>query len=207
MRKTNVALLVVDVQRDFCPGGALAVPNGERVVPVLNRCLEEAVQHRVRVYASRDWHPATSDHFQASGGPWPPHCVQNTPGATFHPDLQLPPSTVVITKGDDPRAHGYSAFEGHTDEGRSLTEDLQAHGIEELYVGGLATDYCVRESVLAARKAGLRTAVLEDAVAGIDAQRGDVDRAFDEMRAAGADVTASTRWPFTLQSAHGVDTC
>jgi nicotinamidase/pyrazinamidase len=201
MPRTNAALLVVDVQNDFCPGGALAVPGGDRVVPVLNRCLAEASRHGVRVYASRDWHPAVSDHFAASGGPWPPHCVQHTAGAAFHPDLELPSSTVVITKGDDPHAHGYSAFEGHTDQGRSLLEDVQTHGIEELYIGGLATDYCVRESVLAARRAGLRIVVLRDAVAGIDVQPGDVDRAFDVMCAAGAHVTTSTLWPFSLHPA------
>jgi nicotinamidase/pyrazinamidase len=201
MPRTNAALLVVDVQNDFCPGGALAVPDGDRVVPVLNRCLAEASRHGVRVYASRDWHPEVSDHFAAYGGPWPPHCVQHTAGAAFHPDLELPSSTVVITKGDDPHAHGYSAFEGHTDQGRSLLEDVQAHGIEELYIGGLATDYCVRESVLAARRAGLKIAVLRDAVAGIDVQPGDVDRAFDAMGAAGAHVTTSTLWPFSLHPA------
>jgi nicotinamidase/pyrazinamidase len=188
MPRTNAALLVVDVQNDFCPGGALAVPNGDRVVPILNRCLAEAARHGVRVYASRDWHPAVSDHFAASGGPWPRHCVQNTWGAAFHPDLQLPPSTVVITKGDDPHAHGYSVFEGHTDLSRSLLEDLQAHGIEELYVGGLATDYCVRASVLDALREGFAVTVLEDGIRGVEVQPGDSARAIEEMRAAGAEL-------------------
>jgi nicotinamidase/pyrazinamidase len=201
MPRTNAALLVVDVQNDFCPGGALAVPNGDRVVPILNRCLAEAARHGVRVYASRDWHPAVSDHFAASGGPWPPHCVQNTWGAAFHPDLQLPPSTVVITKGDDPHQHGYSAFDGHTGEGRSLLADLRAHDVEELFIGGLATDYCVRESALDARRAGVRVTVLQDAVAGIDVKSGDSDRAIADMCGAGAHVTASTAWPFTIQPA------
>ena len=198
MLRTNAALLVVDVQNDFCPGGALAVPDGDRVVPVLNRCLIDATRHGLRVYASRDWHPAVSDHFVAYGGPWPPHCVQHTAGAEFHPDLRLPSSTVVITKGDDPHQHGYSAFDGHTDEGRSLLEDLRAHDIEEIYIGGLATDYCVRESVLDARRAGVRVTVLEDAVAGIDMKRGDSDRAIAAMSVAGAHVATSQGWPFTL---------
>jgi nicotinamidase/pyrazinamidase len=190
MLRPGAALLVVDVQNDFCPGGALAVPNGDRVVPILNRCLADAARHGVRVYASRDWHPAVSDHFAAYGGPWPPHCVQNTAGAAFHPDLQLPSSTIVITKGDDPHQHGYSAFDGHTPEGRSLLEDLRAHGIEEVFIGGLATDYCVRESVMDARRAGMRVTVLRDAVAGIDVKSGDSDRAIADMCAAGAQVTA-----------------
>jgi len=203
MLRSNAALLVVDVQRDFCPGGALAVAHGDRVVPVLNRCLSDAMQQRLRGYASRDWHPAVSDHFAAYGGPWPPHCVQHTDGALFHPDLELPASTIVITKGDDPREHGYSAFDGHTADGRSLLEDLRAHQIDQVYIGGLATDYCVRTSVLDARRAGLWVAVLTDAITGIDVQPGDCDRALEEMRAAGAHVTTSTAWLETMLSQQG----
>ena len=203
MPRTNAALLVVDVQRDFCPGGALAVAHGDRVVPVLNRCLADAMRQRLRVYASRDWHPAVSDHFAAYGGPWPPHCVQHTDGALFHPDLELPASTIVITKGDDPREHGYSAFDGHTADGRSLLEDLRAHQIDQVYIGGLATDYCVRTSVLDARRAGLWAAVLTDAITGIDVRPGDCDRALEEMSAAGAHVTTSTAWLETVQSQPG----
>ena len=203
MTRSNAALLVVDVQRDFCPGGALAVAHGDRVVPVLNRCLADAMQQRLRVYASRDWHPAVSDHFAAYGGPWPPHCVQHTDGALFHPDLELPASTIVITKGDDPREHGYSAFDGHAADGRSLLEDLRAHQIDQVYIGGLATDYCVRTSVLDARRAGLWVAVLTDAITGIDVQPGDCDRALEEMSAAGAHVTTSTAWLETVQSRQG----
>ena len=203
MPRSNAALLVVDVQHDFCPGGALAVAHGDRVVPVLNRCLADAMQQGVRVYASRDWHPAVSDHFAAYGGPWPPHCVQGTDGALFHPDLELPASTIVITKGDDPREHGYSAFDGHTADGRTLLEDLRAHQIDQICVGGLATDYCVRTSVLDARRAGLWVAVLTDAITGIDVRPGDCDRALEEMCAAGAHVTTSTAWLETVLSQPG----
>lgn len=195
------ALLVVDVQRDFCLGGALAVPDGDRVVPVLNRCLADAMHRGVPIYASRDWHPVATIHFKAYGGEWPPHCVQQTDGARFHQDLRLPPSTIVITKGDDPRLQGYSAFEGHTPDGRSLVDDLRERRIDRLYVGGLATDYCVLESVLDARRAGLRIAVLQDAVAGIDVRPGDADRAFAQMRDAGGELTTSTRWPFAVRPA------
>jgi nicotinamidase/pyrazinamidase len=200
MARTNAALLVVDVQNDFCPGGALAVAHGDRVVPVLNRCIGDALRHGMRVYASRDWHPPVSDHFAAYGGPWPPHCVQHTDGALFHPDLELPASTIVITKGDNPREHGYSAFDGHTADARSLIQDLRAHQIDQVYIGGLATDYCVRTSVLDARRAGLWVAVLADAITGIDVQPGDCDRALAEMRAAGAHVSTSTAWLETVQS-------
>src|SRR5947209_5434233 len=103
------ALLIVDVQRDFCPGGALAVPDGQRVVPALNRHIADAVARHMTIYASRDWHPDVTTHFKAYGGQWPPHCVQRTAGAAFHPDLRLPSSAVIISKGEDPRRPGYSA--------------------------------------------------------------------------------------------------
>lgn len=195
----RAALLVVDVQRDFCRNGSLAVPDGDRVVPVLNRCLTDAVQHGLVVYASRDWHPLVTNHFKAFGGLWPPHCVQDTEGARFHSDLQLPPSTIVITKGDDPRREGYSAFDGRTPDGVSLADDLHARRIEHLYVGGLATDFCVRETVLDARRACVHVTVLKDAVAGIDVHPGDSDRAFADMRDAGAEFTTSTEWPFAVR--------
>jgi nicotinamidase/pyrazinamidase len=183
------ALLVVDVQKDFCPGGALAVPDGDRVVPPLNRYVADAVARGWPVYVSRDWHPRVTQHFQPYGGEWPPHCVQDTEGATFHDDLRLPSSAIVISKGQDPDTPGYSALEGVTPEGRMLLEDLQARGIEHLYVGGLATDYCVRHSVLDSRRAGLEVTVLTDAIAGVDMKAGDSDRAIEEMQAAGAHLS------------------
>jgi len=188
------ALLIVDVQRDFCPGGALAVPHGDTVVPVLNRCIAAAVRERMPVYASRDWHPSMSRHFKAHGGAWPPHCVQETEGARFHPALQLPADAIVITKGDTIDAEGYSALEGRTPEGRLFADDLRARGIAHLYVGGLATDYCVRASVVAARDAGFEVSVLTDAVAAIDLKPGDADRALAEMHDAGATVTTAASW-------------
>jgi len=186
------ALLVVDVQRDFCPGGALPVPSGDRVVPVWNRYLAEAAQHGLRIYASRDWHPRDTRHFKEHGGEWPPHCVQNTDGAQFHPDLRLPPSTVVISKGQDRDSPGYSALEGRTADGKPFLDELREHGVGHLYVGGLATDYCVKHSVLDALRAGVRVTILRDAMAGIDAQPGDVDRALQQMQRAGADISPIT---------------
>jgi nicotinamidase/pyrazinamidase len=191
--QNHSALLIVDVQNDFCPGGALAVPGGDRVVDVLNQYVADAAAHGIPVYASRDWHPAVSSHFQPYGGEWPLHCVQDSEGARFHPKLRLPASTIVVSKGDDPSRPGYSAFEGRTPAGKALLEDLREHGIERLYVGGLATDYCVRASVLDARRAGLKVTVLGDAIAGIDLHPGESERALTEMREAGADVaTLST---------------
>jgi nicotinamidase/pyrazinamidase len=185
------ALLVVDVQNDFCPGGALPVPHGDRVIPVLNRYVEEAVEQGFPVYASRDWHPTVTRHFKAYGGEWPPHCVQDTYGGRFHADLRLPDSTIVISKGQDPDKPGYSALEGSTADGQSLLADLRARHVDHLYVGGLATDYCVKQSVLDALTAGLKVTVLRDAIAGIDAQPGDVDRAIAEMREAGAEMQST----------------
>lgn len=182
----EAALLLVDVQRDFCPGGALAVPEGDRVVPVLNRYLAAARDRGLPIYASRDWHPAVTSHFKPYGGEWPPHCVQRSEGAAFHRDLQLPASTIVISKGDDPARPGYSAFDGRTAGGRPLLEDLRDRRVGHLYVGGLATDYCVRASVLDARRAGLEVTVLRDAIAGIDLHPWDVRGAITEMRDAGA---------------------
>jgi nicotinamidase/pyrazinamidase len=180
------ALLVVDVQNDFCPGGALAVRGGESVVAPLNRAIAWTHAHGGRVYASRDWHVPDASHFNAYGGVWPVHCVQQTPGAAFHPALRLPDDATIVTKGDSPASDGYSAFEGHTPTGASLVHDLREKGVTDLYVGGLATDYCVRHSVLDALKTGLDVTVLTDAVAGVDVNPGDSEKALEEMRAAGA---------------------
>lgn len=186
--KLNRALAVVDVQRDFCPGGALATDHGDLIVPALNRYLAEARAQGITVYASRDWHPPKTRHFKPYGGPWPPHCVQGTPGADFHPDLALPPDAILITKGDGPDEDAYSAFDGHTPSGKTLLDDLRERQIDRLYVAGLTAEYCVKQTALDARRAGLRVIVLTDAVGGIEAHPGDTDRAFAEMADAGAEL-------------------
>lgn len=180
------ALLVVDVQNDFCAGGTLAVPESARVIASLNRRLEQATAAGITVFASRDWHPAETTHFAPFGGPWPVHCVAGTSGARFHRDLHLPPDVVVVSKGQDPGSPGYSAFDGQTADGTPLGEALRQRGVTHLYVGGLATDYCVRHSVLDALAAGLQVTVLGDAIAGVDVHPGDVQRAIAEMRSHGA---------------------
>jgi nicotinamidase/pyrazinamidase len=184
------ALLIVDVQNDFCPGGALAVPDGDRVVPVLNRYIQEALASGIPIYATRDWHPPNTNHFQAFGGEWPVHCVQQTAGARFHPDLHLPPSTIIVTKGEQVDRPGYSAFDGRTPDGTPLSTDLARRHVTHLLVGGLATDYCVKHSVLDARAAGLTVTVLEEAIAGVNLRAGDSERALAEMRGAGAELQA-----------------
>lgn len=193
----DTALLIVDVQNDFCPGGALPVPEGDQVVPVLNRAIERMAAAGVLVIASRDWHPEKSTHFAAYGGKWPVHCVQNTEGAAFHPDLHLPPDTIVVSKGMGENEDAYSAFDARDDHGAPLEKQLMERGVKRLIVGGLATDYCVRASVLDALRRGLEVVVLADAVRGVNVQPGDSEKALEEMRSHGARlVTLDT---FTLE--------
>ncbi len=173
------ALLIVDVQPDFCPGGALPVPEGDRVVPVLNRWLGGAQQRQIPVYASRDWHPPDHPSFRSQGGPWPAHCVQDTPGAAFHPDLELPVQAVRICKGTRLDRDQLSAF----DE-TGLAAHLRERGVKRLWVGGLALDVCVQATVLDARAAGFETHVLVPATRAVDAAAGR--RALAKMREAGA---------------------
>ncbi len=182
----DTALLIVDVQNDFCPGGALPVPEGDRVVPVLNRAIERFRQSGAPIIASRDWHPEKSTHFAAYGGQWPVHCVQNTSGAQFHPDLRLPEEAVVVSKGMGENEDAYSAFDARTDDGKPLEDLLRERGIRRLVVGGLATDYCVRASVLGALERGFEVLVLKDAVRGVDVQLGDSQKALEEMQSKGA---------------------
>jgi nicotinamidase/pyrazinamidase len=184
--KAKKALLVVDVQNDFCPDGALGVPGGDRVVPVLNKYIELFRKRGLTVYFTRDWHPPVTVHFKPYGGPWPPHCVQGTKGAEFHPALKIPPEAVVMSKGDDPEQDSYSAFSGHDEKGRGLAEVLKSDGITHFYIGGLATDYCVRQSALDAFREGFEVTVLIDAVRGVDVIPGDSERAIEEIKSKGA---------------------
>lgn len=180
------ALLLVDVQNDFCPGGALAVPEGDRVVPILNRYIEEFHFLDLPIFASRDWHPPVTKHFKAYGGPWPPHCVRGTKGAQFHPELHLPKGTEIVSKGMDPDKDSYSAFQAYASNGTDFATLLKAKRIKRLFVGGLATDYCVKQSVLDAIRHGIESVVLEDAIRGVEVNSGDSEKALQEMVAKGA---------------------
>jgi nicotinamidase/pyrazinamidase len=182
MSDTRQALIVVDVQNDFCPGGTLAVPNGDQVIAPLNKLIDEFLDRGDPVYKSRDWHPPTTKHFSAYGGTWPVHCVQNTEGAEFHPALRDDPRIKVISKGLG-TTDGYSAFDG-TDLGSQLNQS----GIEEVVVGGLATDYCVKNTVLDALRQGYKVKAIEDAMRPVELKPGDGERAIEEMRAAGAEI-------------------
>lgn len=175
------ALLVVDVQNDFLPGGALAVPGGDAVVPALNRYLARWRERGLPVFATRDRHPAAHCSFRERGGPWPPHCVAGTAGAEFAPGLVLPPDAAVISKGESPDRDAYSGFDG-TD----LHERLQRAGIRRVFVGGLATDYCVLATVRDAVRLGYAVRLLADAVKAVDVHAGDGRRAEEEMTALGA---------------------
>ncbi|HET9868942.1 MAG TPA: nicotinamidase [bacterium] len=174
------ALLIVDVQNDFCPGGALAVPDGDRVVPVINKILGAFPL----VVASKDWHPPRTVHFDK----WPPHCVQGTPGAEFHPDLDQSRIKKVFLKGSHDRDDGYSAFEATNAD---LAAYLREQGVEELYIAGLATDYCVKATALDAEKNGFEAFVIEDAVAAVNAKAGDDEKARRAMRKAGVTLLTS----------------
>lgn len=187
------ALIIVDVQNDFCPGGALAVPEGDVVVPVLNRYVEQLAPRGVPVFASRDWHPPVTRHFRDYGGVWPPHCVQGTPGAAFHPSLQLPPDVRIVTKGDDPNEDAYSAFQARTADGVLLEDALRRAEIERVLVGGLATDYCVKWTVLDARARGFQAILLIDAARGVNLKPHDSEQAIEEMVRAGANLATLER--------------
>jgi nicotinamidase/pyrazinamidase len=181
----DTALLIIDVQNDFCTNGALEVPGNERVIEPLSRAAECFAAAGLPVLASRDWHPPVTRHFSAYGGVWPPHCVQESRGAAFHTALRLPLGTLIISKGMDPDSDSYSAFDGISADGRSLQKILEELQVRHLYIGGLATDYCVCSSVLDARKAGFEVTVLEDAIAGVDVVSGDSEKARQKMIDAG----------------------
>jgi len=179
------ALIVVDVQNDFCPGGALAVRNGDDVVAVLNRYIEKFLEARLPIFATRDWHPEKTSHFNSYGGPWPTHCVQRTRGAEFHPGLRLGPGVVVVSKGAGADEDGYSGFQGRDSSGAPLAELLRERGVEVIFVGGLATDYCVKHTALDGIRQGFRVVLIGDAVRGVDLNPNDSARAVKEMSDAG----------------------
>lgn len=173
------ALLIIDVQRDFLPGGALAVPHGDRVVPVLNRYLGEFRRRRLPIVATRDWHPQNHCSFIPYGGRWPPHCIAGTSGAEFVDTLQLPPDVYVVSKAAASDHEQFSAFPES-----DLAEWLHARGVHRLFAGGLATDYCVLADVRDALRHGFAVVLLTDAIAAVDDRDGQA--AVREMQRLGA---------------------
>ena len=180
------ALIVVDVQNDFCPGGSLAVANGDEVVAPLNELMKEFLDRGETVFKTRDWHPATAKHFAAYGGIWPVHCVRNTPGAEFHPGLFDDPRITIISKGIDESADGYSGFDG-----TNLAQILRDQEVNEVWVGGLATDYCVKHTVLDALQQGFAVKALTDAMRAVNLNPTDGEKAIEEMRNAGAEIVGT----------------
>ncbi len=183
-------LIITDIQKDFLPKGALPIKEGDLVIPALNEYAKMFKNAKAKIVASRDWHPKNHASFTTQGGPWPPHCVQDTEGAQFSPDLKLPQGTAIFSKATDPRKEAYSVFDG-----TGLGEELKTQGVSRIFIGGLATDYCVVNSVLDARKMGFEVVVLVDAIKGIDVNSGDVDRAFETMAKSGAKQVTLSDFP------------
>jgi len=183
-------LLVTDIQLDFLPGGALPISDGDQIIPVLNEYIKRFNRAGTPIFASRDFHSPTHMSFKAQGGPWPAHCVQDTRGAMFSPDLKLPKTTVVVFKATDPMRESYSVFDGTL-----FAEELKERNAKRIFIGGLATDYCVLNTVMDARKIGYETVVLMDATRGINVKSGDVDSAVETMIMNGAELATSLDFP------------
>ena len=178
------SLLVVDIQNDFCPGGALGVSEGDQIIPLVNNYVQLFLDKQLPVFISRDWHPKETKHFKESGGPWPIHCVQNTKGGEFHPDFRVPEKAIILSKGTDPQSDGYSVFDAFDSNNTSFLEVLEQLDIDELYICGIATDYCVKFTVLDALKKGFKINVLVDAIKGVDKE--DSKRTIAEITAKNA---------------------
>ncbi|HXY82678.1 MAG TPA: nicotinamidase [Candidatus Saccharimonadales bacterium] len=189
-KQTN--LIVVDVQNDFCPGGALAVPDGDKIISALNEYIKKFSDSGAPIIFTRDWHPPDHSSFKSQGGPWPSHCVQNSEGAKFHSNLMIPENAEIVSKADR-KDEAYSFFRG-----TNLAEELHQRGIKRLLVGGLATDYCVKETVLDGLRHGFEVYHLDDASRGVNVNRDDSELALREMVSRGAkriklsDVIASS---------------
>lgn len=182
--RANDALLIVDLQRDFCAGGRLAVAGGDDIVPLVNALVDEAEAVGAQIVASRDWHPPDHSSFSAFGGPWPEHCVQGTEGAKFHPRLRLPARALLVSKAERAEREQYSDFDG-----TGLGEALRRRGVERVFVVGLAEDYCVRATAIDAAREGFETHVPRAATRPITPAGGERARA--EMREAGVLIEAS----------------
>ena len=180
------ALLIIDIQNDFLPGGSLAVPGGEQVIPVINRCIEKFDALGNPLFLTSDWHPGDHSSFIDQGGPWPAHCVAGSHGAEFSPELRLPENFEIFSTGFRRECAGYSGFEE-----TELLDKLESSGIRRLFVAGLATDYCVLHTVLDALRYGFQVYLLQDAVRAVNLQAGDGGKALQSMRENGAEMISS----------------
>lgn len=183
--RQGVALSVTDMQNDFLPGGALGVPDGDKIIPYVNRAIELFKKSGLQIFFTRDWHPPDHCSFKDQGGPWPPHCVQNTSGAEFSAELKIPEGSVIISKGFVKDSEQYSTLGGRDADGNTETALMKKFGIRRIFIAGLATDYCVLNSVKDALAEGYEVYVLTDAVRAVDVNPGDGERALEEMIQAG----------------------
>jgi nicotinamidase/pyrazinamidase len=184
--KVKKALLIVDVQNDFCPGGALGIKEADTIIPDINKYIKIFVAKKLPIFATRDWHPEKTTHFKKFGGVWPVHCVQATKGAEFHPRLKLLKDAILVYKGMDPKKDSYSAFQAEDVNGIGLSNLLRILGIKELYIAGLATDYCVKFTTHDAIRKGFKVKILLDAVKGVNLKPHDSEEAIKEMVKMGA---------------------
>lgn len=175
------ALVIVDIQNDFMPGGTLPVYNALSIIPIINKYIYIFTNNKATIIATRDWHPLNHISFNTSGGPWPPHCIQGSKGAEFHQDLKLPSSSIIISKGYKEDSEAYSGFEG-----TELDQILKLRGIRRVFICGVATDYCVKATAIDAIRLGYTVFVLIDAIKGVDMPRGSIEKAIDEMLNEGA---------------------
>lgn len=189
---TNDALIIVDVQNDFLPGGALPVSEGDQIIPILNDYLD-LFKRKNQIYAVRDWHPANHMSFKANGGPWPPHCVQESEGANFSSEMKLPINVTIISKGTDPERENYSGFQAG-----DLSSRLKLCQISRVFIGGLTTEYCVKYTVLDAVEQGFEVFLLSDAIRGFDLHPGDSENALKLMLSKGAKTVTLESFPEPL---------
>ncbi len=182
----KTALLIVDLQRDFCPGGALAVEDGDKVVEPANRLVRFFEERGWLIYYTRDWHPANHCSFKANGGPWPPHCIAGTPGAEFHAELYVPPGTTIISKADHPEKEAYSGFDGS-----ELGDLLKDQAVEAVVIAGLTTDYCVKTTALDAHRLGFSVTVAIDACRAVNVRPDDGRCAIKHMQIRGIEFAES----------------
>jgi len=187
------ALSVTDIQNDFLPGGALGVSGGDEVIPLTNRVIALFRNAGLPIFITRDWHPAHHSSFKEKNGPWPPHCVQDTKGAEFAAGLTVPEKAVIISKGSDPAHDQYSTLQGRAPSGQTEDELLKSFGITRLFICGLATEYCVLNSVKDAREAGYEVYVMTDAIRAVNVTPGDGAQALEEMVRLGALLITSER--------------
>jgi nicotinamidase/pyrazinamidase len=188
------ALIVVDVQRDFCPGGTLAVSEGDEIIEPINNLIKAFTKNGLPVIFTRDWHPKNHSSFNEYGGLWPPHCIQNTPGAEFHPKLNVPKDAITISKATESNKDAYSGFEG-----TELANILRKLNVKNVFVSGLATDYCVKNTVIDALKNHFTTHIIIDCIRGVNLKLTDSDKAIRKMVSLGAKKISCERLAMSIR--------